>query len=100
LQTLRSQVSLYKIQHDDAAPALADFETNMTTKIGQYGPYLQTVPNNPFNNLNTLGLEAARATVGWVYDATSGDISVGGGGATDLNGDGDTADTGETHASW
>lgn len=99
LQTLRSQISLYKIQHNDAAPALADFSTNMTTQIGQYGPYLQVVPKNPFNDSDTLAA-ADGATVGWVYDASDGSISLGGQGATDLNGDGDSEDTGETHIDW
>lgn len=99
LQTLRSQISLYMIQHDDTPPPLATFATAMTTKVGQYGPYLQAVPKNPFTQTDTLAA-ADGATIGWVYNETTGDISVGGTGATDLNGDGDSADTGETHIDW
>ena len=32
LQSMRSQIELYKIQHNDDAPALDEFATQMTTK--------------------------------------------------------------------
>lgn len=106
LQTLRSQISLYKIQHNDNPPSLANFTAQMTAKTDitgaagtQYGPYMQAVPKNPFNDSDTLAA-ADGATVGWVYDETTGIIKLGGQGATDLNGDGDTADAGETHIDW
>ncbi len=81
LQTMRSQISLYKIQHNDTPPALATFEDQMTlfTDIAGgtnatrdathiYGPYLQTVPNNPFTNLNTVVAPGAAAgAAGWEY---------------------------------
>lgn len=69
LQTIRSQLSLYKIQHNDVAPAVATFEDQMTmfTDIDGntnatrdaangfvYGPYLQSIPNNPFTNGNAV----------------------------------------------
>ncbi|MHC4553596.1 MAG: competence type IV pilus major pilin ComGC [Planctomycetota bacterium] len=90
LQTLRSQISLYKIQHNDTPPTLASFQADaastgtgqMTGKTlisgtvdaaGTYGPYLQSVPNNPFNNSNSLAAADA-TTVGWVYDASDGSI--------------------------
>lgn len=89
LQSLRSQIELYKIQHNDQPPALATFADQMTTysdadgntnatKTGAfiYGPYMQRVPRNPWNNSDTLA--AADATgVGWVYDDTTGAIYVG-----------------------
>lgn len=93
LQTLRSQIQLYKIQHNDNPPELSVFEaamtkcsnanaaaagdyadrstTNKTTH--PYGPYLQSVPANPWNNKTTIA--AADATnVGWVYDEDTGNI--------------------------
>ena len=71
LQSLRSQIELYKCQHNDIAPTFADFEALMiyTSKMDGtvgtskarnaatgfiYGPYLESVPANPFNGLNTL----------------------------------------------
>lgn len=82
LQSLRSQISLYKIQHNDIPPALADFEDQMEGKTdadgtpntdGLYGPYVQRIPLNPWNNQRGVG-DAAGDTIGWIYDATTGGI--------------------------
>ena len=110
LQTLRSQISLYKIQHNDAAPTEADFVTQMTEKSNAagttdvadgpvvLGEYMQAVPSNPFSLSNSIA-NADGAGVGWVYTEATGDIRLGGQGYTDLNGDGDE-DTDETHVAW
>ena len=89
LQSLRSQIELYKIQHNDTPPALATFGNEMTlysdasggtaaakdaTHI--YGPYMQRVPTNPWNDSETLAAADA-AGVGWVYDEATGDIYIG-----------------------
>lgn len=83
LQSLRSQIELYKIQHNDQPPALASFAAQMTGKTnpdgtagGTLGPYMQKVPRNPWNNSETLAAADA-AGVGWVYDETTGAIYVG-----------------------
>ena len=84
LQTLRSQLELYKLQHRDTAPTLANFWTAMTTKTNEsgaaptgtedsFGPYLQNVSVNPLTNQSTVAATAS-ATTGWVYDATAGTI--------------------------
>ena len=90
LQSMRSQIELYKVQHNDIPPSLDDFENQMVyaTNIGggidgtgskvrggdyQYGPYLERVPNNPFNNENGVG-DAAGDGIGWIYDEDSGEI--------------------------
>ncbi|MBE0534291.1 MAG: prepilin-type N-terminal cleavage/methylation domain-containing protein [Phycisphaerae bacterium] len=66
LQTIRSQIELYKIQHNDIPPAVDTFEAQMTKwtnlagdvfdapAAGLLGPYLQKVPNNPFTNGNAV----------------------------------------------
>ena len=87
LQTVRSQIELYKIQHNDNLPASAgeasaDFERRMTTQTdiagaagADYGPYLQKIPTNQFNDLNTVRVDGAAAganTDGWRFDTTSG----------------------------
>lgn len=91
LQSLRSQIELYKIQHNDQPPTLADFAAQMTTYSDAsgttqatkdvangfiYGPYMQRVPKNPWNNSDSLAAADA-AGVGWVYDETTGAIYVG-----------------------
>src|SRR3954452_18412496 len=68
LQTIRSQLELYKMQHLDQPPALlfVDNSTNWdqmlqkTNKFGtvdttgDFGPYLQQTPNNPMNGFSKV----------------------------------------------
>ena len=81
IQTMRSQIELYKIQHTDSLPptgTFAAFETAMTTKGADgRGPYMQKIPTNPFNNLNTIRFESGVGTAGadthgWVLNTDSG----------------------------
>lgn len=97
LQSVRSQIELYKIQHNDEAP-----DTNLTfvaqmigrtdqdgtaNAAGEFGPYLQALPINPFTSDNELN---ATFLLGddWTY-------------AVDLQGDPSftASDTAE-HAGW
>lgn len=112
LQTLRSQVSLYRIQHSDDAPTADAQLTGQTDGDGnagtQFGPYVQSIPKNPFISDDTAddvayGLDAAFAadgTTGWYISTDTGDVYMNDGESSDLNGDGDAVDAGETHASW
>lgn len=90
LQSIRSQIALYKIQHNDTTPSDVDatFKAQMTqfsditgataaakdaTHI--YGPYLQVgVPVNPFTGGNTLGVDWIYTTDGdtWTFSAGDG----------------------------
>jgi len=88
LQTFRSQIELYKIQHNDNLPG-AGTATLSQALIGQtdvagavgtdYGPYLQKVPTNPFNGFNTI-LEAGATpaapdnTTGWFFNTATGEV--------------------------
>lgn len=78
LQQMRAQLDLYRAQHENSLPPVDSFEsfkTVMTTKIGQYGPYVEKVPVNPFNNLNTVrfdGEPAGAGIAGWRLDTESG----------------------------
>src|SRR5438874_12058827 len=61
LQTLRSQIELYKLQHKDKLPDLVTNWDPMTTKSDidggvagalDYGPYMQAAPTNPVYTLS------------------------------------------------
>jgi general secretion pathway protein G len=97
LQTLRSQVELYKLQHGDTLPNLVTDWTPLTTPstypaVGgtTFGPYMQAIPINPLNSLSTVSDSSANLSgvttqanltadiktpgsgVGFVYDYESG----------------------------
>lgn len=97
LQSMRSQIELYKVQHNDNPPDLATFEDQMIycsdidgadndskarAGLFQYGPYLERIPANPFNNSNLVAGLAAAVTDGWGYDETTGEIFAADGGTT------------------
>jgi general secretion pathway protein G len=94
LQTVRSQIELYKIQHNDNLPGVANgtmhpsgiggFVAAMTGKTNvygdapgagddEYGPYLERTPEEPFTE-STGVTEGANpsATEGWCYDTDDG----------------------------
>jgi general secretion pathway protein G len=88
LQTLRSQIQFYKLQHGDTLPNLVTDWTPFTgsTTYGNpaqtFGPYMQAIPVNTMNgNSNvidgTVSLGGATAPTvstacGFVYDYNSG----------------------------
>ena len=93
LSSVRSQIELYKIQHNDDLPGTVtgvDFEAAMTTYttvtgalattqapgVGVYGPYLQKIPTNPYSNVTTIttGTSAGTpsATGGWHFRTDTG----------------------------
>src|SRR4051812_20938924 len=95
LQTLRSQVELYKLQHLDKLPpglnpaapgsiatavawvelinkSKADNSTGTTTAF-PFGPYLQSAPINPLNNLAPVMAVTADVTLGGASGATTAD---------------------------
>lgn len=81
LQTIRSQLSLFKIQHGDTPPQGSTYlwalmttesataDTATVTPTGtDFGPYLQQVPINPINQLTTVSNSSSpSAAVGWYY---------------------------------
>ena len=86
LQTMRSQIELYKIQHNDdmphegtatLIPALIG-QTDVAGAVGtDYGPYIQKIPTNQFTDLATIQEEAGTAGLGdgshgWHYDTNTG----------------------------
>ena len=93
LQTLRSQIELYKLQHRDELP---DFKSNgwkpltqRTTDNGQftkdadYGPYLRNDPRNPLNGNSRIlvlrgqpkpDFENPTRDCGFIFDQSTGQI--------------------------
>ena len=84
LQTLRSQIALYKLQHQDKLPNLVTSWDQLTKKTDlagvvattgtTFGPYMQDVPVNSLNSLSTVvdGSAASGTPCGFVYDYTGG----------------------------
>jgi general secretion pathway protein G len=79
LQTIRSQVELYKLQHLDKLPALLTDWTQLTGRTDQngttsgtlsFGPYLQQYPKNPMNGNSTVLQSGAVGTTGYPTAAT------------------------------
>jgi len=86
LQVIRLAIEFYKIQHKDDLPGAgtATFiqamtgQTNINGAVGtDYGPYIQKVPINPFNDLETVEIEAGStnlgsSTHGWHFNSVTG----------------------------
>jgi general secretion pathway protein G len=89
LQTVRSQLELYKVQHLDNYPpsaTAAGFIAQLTSRTNQsgtigtdptlfpLGPYLQKFPTNQFLNMSTVevgqGPVTGDNTTGWFWDTT------------------------------
>jgi len=97
-QTIKSQISLYSLQHNDTPPptgalftqltAITDASGNLSGATGfvaatAVGPYLQATPVNPLTGSNTVdylttsptvGTTAPGTTYGWVYVPTTGEF--------------------------
>ena len=94
LQTIRSQIELYKLQHRDQLPNLVDATlkwsqlTEKTNELGtnvvadgeiKFGPYLQAAPNNSISGDPNTAMDVVDGnestvpgSVGWVYDYSGG----------------------------
>ena len=80
LQSMRSQIEMYKVQHGGALP---DLITNWNPMINAtvynnktVGPYLPRAPKNGFNNMSNVvdgdASSPASSSAGYVYDYASG----------------------------
>src|SRR5688572_15939602 len=91
LHTLRSQIELYKAQHNGITPGGTLVELTVNTDIDgaqgtganfPYGPYIREIPDNPFTNQSTVTVitnaPAAAGDVtgsgGWLYNTTTGGV--------------------------
>lgn len=89
LQTMRGQIELYKAQHSGALPGAgtANVTTALTSRTdvdgtadadGDYGPYMQKIPANPYNELNTIEEDgtAGDSSHGWNLVTTGANIGL------------------------
>ncbi len=95
LQEVRSGIALYSTDHDDCYPGNgnADWVQAMTGQTNDegdvytsemaeaaekaFGPYLDSVPKNPYSNLNTvevtnIDMQMATAQTGWYFNCETG----------------------------
>ncbi len=90
LQTIRSQIQMYKIHHGgelpgDGTASVTDALTKYTTSAGAaaavqapvsgvYGPYLQSIPKNPFTDKTTIDEDGTVGdnNAGWELNTTTG----------------------------
>jgi prepilin-type N-terminal cleavage/methylation domain-containing protein len=94
LMTIRSQIELYKLQHNAVPPgyvdgvgapvAMVELQLVGTSMVGGaaspntvpfapflYGPYLKKIPKNPFNNLSTIAYVAEATAFSSAVNGTS-----------------------------
>ena len=94
LMTLRSQIELYKLQHNGVPPgyvdgagapvAMVELQLVGTSASGGaaspstvpagpfiYGPYVKKIPKNPFNNLSTIAYVAQATAFSAAVNGTS-----------------------------
>lgn len=90
LERVRTQIKLYKTHHQDHLPGAgaATFEKALTqetnivgaiNRAGPYGPYLGKIPKNPFNDLDTVEVEAGGSRLGdgncgWHFNIHTGEF--------------------------
>jgi type II secretory pathway pseudopilin PulG len=80
LQKMRSQLALYRVQHGDCLPptcSLNSFKSAITTRTGEFGPYIKGIPVNPYNGFDTVrfdGEPAGANKAGWRLDTKHGSI--------------------------
>ena len=93
LQSVRSQIELYKIQHNDNLPSVANGthtggasfteamtgQTDIYGEVGTtFGPYIQKLPSNQFQDATIAdkvridGAAPGAATDGWQFTTTTG----------------------------
>ena len=77
LQIVRGQIGLYRLQQN-CYPSLANFAAEMTTPTKGHGPYLQSIPNNPYwsgdpGRANSVSNGGPGASA-WYYNETTGEF--------------------------
>ena len=100
LQTMRSQIELYKLHHNSTLPGaggatieqaiigLTDISGNVAAApgTGVYGPYMQKLPINPFTDGRGINGPAADGSVqGWILEMDKTSATYGYFAASDLS---------------
>jgi general secretion pathway protein G len=79
LRNVRTQVEIFKGQHNNQPPLLTGMwalltTTSDTTEVSvaaptgtRWGPYLQAPPINPLNGMTAVSSNATDTTAGWYY---------------------------------
>ena len=82
LQTVRSQLQLYRLQHSGSYPS--DIVTQLTTMTkedgtagGTLGPYLTAFPSNPFTDSATVDVNGTKGdgSHAWYFNTTTGEFA-------------------------
>jgi prepilin-type N-terminal cleavage/methylation domain-containing protein len=97
LQTIQSQMEMYKVHHSGTLPAVTsgtmsgllkatDGQGNVSSNGAPdashpFGPYVNQFPNNSFNNLATIKTintgvvpTTGDSTTGWIFDTSTGKL--------------------------
>ncbi len=87
LQEIRVQLQYYASEHAAGYPTYAQMWTNLLSKTNidgstsgtpTIGPFLMTAPINPFTGASAVAdgttTTAGSATIGWIYNGTTGAI--------------------------
>ncbi len=90
LQVMCQQLELYKLEHQDAYPAVftgpasqltqKTYEDGTIDSAGNCGPYVLSIPANPFNNKATVQVETGSGergdgSHGWHFDTSTGNFT-------------------------
>lgn len=89
LRTVREQMELYRLEHGGSSPTVLTEGANQLTArslsdgtvdpAGKCGPYLHSLPTNPFNGKATAEVENGTAGLGdgshgWHLDSSTGEF--------------------------
>lgn len=91
LQTMRAQIQLYEVEHNDDLPGdggatfkqamtgLTDIDGDVSTDPNDYGPYIDKIPTNPYDDSDTVtegtSSPAPGDGAGWYFNTDTGHFS-------------------------
>lgn len=78
LVQIRTGLNVYRAEHDGQLPSTQnceEFRDELTRRNGKFGPYINNIPENPFNGMDEVrfdGEPAGANKAGWRLDTKSG----------------------------